>query len=140
VITYFDTSAIIPLLVDEPTSRTCTRLWNEAARVVSVRLLYPEARAALARARRLDRISARQLNAAVDDLDEILAEIDHIEINAGLARTAGDLAGTHGLRGYDAVHLAAASIAADADLVVATGDDELGAAARSLGLAVALTR
>ena len=56
-----------------------------------------------------------------------------------LARTAGDLARSHGLRGYDAVHLAAAISAADADVAVATGDHDLADAARANGLAVALT-
>ena len=49
MIAYFDTSAVIPTIIDEPASVACVRLWDEADRVISVRLLYPEARAALAR-------------------------------------------------------------------------------------------
>jgi len=46
VIAYFDTSAVVPLLVDEPGSSTAATLWDRADRVVSVRLVYAEARAA----------------------------------------------------------------------------------------------
>lgn len=139
MIAYFDTSAILPLIIEEPSSTICTRLWNDADRSVSVRLLYPEARAALARARRVDRITGAQLTAAIDELDAIITEIDHIEVTAELARAAGELAQTHGLRGYDAVHLAAASAAAHTELVLATGDTDLGQAARSVGISVAIT-
>ena len=139
MIAYFDTSAVIPLIIEEPSSEVCSRLWDAATRAVSIRLLYPEARAALARARRMGRISGAQLLAAVTELDGLIAQIDHIEITPELARAAGELAQTHGLRGYDAVHLAAASTAADDSLVLATGDAELVAAAQARGLAVART-
>jgi predicted nucleic acid-binding protein len=38
VIAYFDTSAIVPLIIEEATSPTCRRLWNDATRVASSRL------------------------------------------------------------------------------------------------------
>ncbi len=140
MIAYFDTSAVIPLLIGEPSSATCARVWNEATRSISVRLLYPEARAALARAERMGRITKSQHAAAVAELETIVTEIDQVEISAELARNAGDLTHTHQLRGYDAVHLAAAMAALDAELVLVTGDNDLAGAARSLGLPVALTR
>jgi predicted nucleic acid-binding protein len=139
VIAYFDTSALLPLFINEPSTDRCTRLWNEASRVVSVRLLYPEARASIARAERMGRVTRAQHAAAIAELDAIIAEVDHIELTADLATSAGELAHTHGLRGYDAVHLAAASTVADSDLIVVTGDADLAAAATSLGIAVALT-
>ena len=139
MIAYFDTSAVIPLLIGEPSSVTCARMWNEATRSISVRLLYPEARAALARAERMERITKRQHEAAVTELETIITEIDHVEITAQLVRNAGDLSQAHHLRGYDAVHLAAAIAALDAELVLVTGDDALAGAARAQGLAVALT-
>jgi len=139
VIAYFDTSAIISLIIEEPSSAVTSRLWDDAERIVSVRVLYPEARAALARAERMRRVTRGQLTAAIAELESIIGQVDHIEINAPLARLAGDLAQTHGLRGYDAVHLAAAATAADNELVVVTGDSDLGRAATSLGISVALT-
>lgn len=139
MIVYFDTSAIIPLIIGEPSSVKCTRLWNDADRSVSVRLLYPEARSALGKAHRMSLISAQQLSAAVDDLDEILKGVDHIEITADLVRLAGELAHHYGLRGYDAVHLAAVSSIASPEVVLATGDSDLAHATRSLGISLAFT-
>lgn len=139
MIVYFDTSAIVPLIVGEPSTPACLRLWNDTTRAVSTRLLYPEASAALARAERMGRMTPIQHDEAVSDLDELVAEIDHIELTMALARIAGDLARSDGLRGYDAVHLAAALSVSDTDVVMATGDHDLAAAARAHGLTVART-
>jgi len=139
VIAYFDTSAVVPLIINEAATDHCNRVWNDSSRVVSVRLLYPEARAALGRAHRMNRLTRRQLTAANSELDTVVTEVDHIELTADLARTAGELAQAHGLRGYDAVHLAAAQSIADDDLVLITGDIDLAAAAQSVGIAVSIT-
>lgn len=139
MIAYFDTSAVVPLIINEPATDICTRIWNESSRVVSVRLLYPEARAALARAKRMNRLTHAQLTAAVAELDAIVDQIDHIEVTPSLARTAGELAQQHALRGYDAVHLAAAHTLADDDLVLVTGDTDLAAAASAIGITISAT-
>lgn len=139
MIVYFDTSAIIPLIIDEPGSQTCERFWNDATQAVSSRLLYVEARAALASAQRLGRLSLDDLAASVESLHEILAETATVEVSENLVQTAGRLAEQEGLRGYDAVHLAAAQAVADADTVLLSGDRELLAAASRRGLAVAQT-
>lgn len=139
MIVYFDTSAVIPLIIDEPTSATCERLWNEAARVVSVRIMYAEARAALAMAKRIGRLTSRELTPAVKLLDTLVDQLDTVEITETLVFNAGVMAQEHGLRGYDAVHLAAALAVADEDAVLVTGDHQLSAAATRLGLAVAGT-
>ena len=137
MIVYFDTSAFIPLIIDEPNSDSCDRLWNEATRTVSINLLYVEARAALARAHRLGRLSRGGLASAVALLDDLSAQVDHVEVTERLVGTAGALAEEQQLRGYDAVHLAAAQAVADADTVFASGDQQLIAAASHLGLTVA---
>ncbi len=105
MIAYFDTSALIPLIVEEPPSDTCSRLWNEATRTISSRLIYPEARAALAQAERMRRLSAPELVAAVKELDLLALEIDYLEITANVTESAAALAQAQPLRGYDAVHL-----------------------------------
>jgi len=139
VIAYFDTSSVIPLLVAEPASGVCARVWNDADRAVSVRLLYLEARAALAMARQGGRLTAPQLARAIVELDELVREIDHIEVTPALAHAAGALAQEHELRGYDAVHLAAALAVAGSDVVLTTGDVALATAGRACGMAVAVT-
>ncbi len=137
MIAYFDTSAIIPLLIDEPGSDAAGRVWDEASRIASTRLLYAEARAALAQALRAGRATTAQLRAAVDELDDRYAQLELVEIDDALARHAGELAESHRLRGYDAVHLAAAVQVGHADLVLVAGDRALLAAAESVALAAA---
>lgn len=140
MIAYFDTSAIVPLLITEPGSARAAQLWDVADRVVSARLVYPEGRAALAQAHRLGRLTARQLRAAVDELDARYAELYFVEVDDLLARRAGEFAEAHGLRGYDAVHLAAADRLRESELVVVAGDNALLAAATAEGLATADAR
>ena len=60
-----------------------------------------------------------------------------LDVDETVARMAGSLAETHGLRGMDAIHLASASLLADARPVVVTWDAELRKAAQAEGLSVA---
>ena len=64
-------------------------------------------------------------------LDMRLNQMDVIELDDQLARRAGDLAEVHSLRGYDAVHVAAADRLRDPDLVLVAGDGALVQAATS---------
>lgn len=137
MIAYFDTSAIVPLLIDEPGSETARGTWDEASRIAGIPLLYAEARAALAQAQRTGRLTAAQLRATVGTLDERYMQLDLVEIDDLLVRHAGELAETRGLRGYDAVHLAAALQVIDPDLVLVAGDRALLDAAELEGLSVA---
>jgi predicted nucleic acid-binding protein len=137
VIAYFDTSAIIPLFVDdEPGAETALAVWLRAESVVTARILFAEAAAALARAARLGRLEPEALDVALAELDSVWAQLDIIEIDDSLVRTAGSLARTHSLRGYDAVHCAAALRLADPTTVALAGDQTLLAAWRAEGLQV----
>jgi predicted nucleic acid-binding protein len=135
LIVYFDTSAIVPIVIEEPSSLVASRLWDEADRVVSSRLVYAEGRAALAMARRLDRIDERGLREAVDDFESLHDQLDLIEITKWLMRDAGGLADQLSLRGFDAVHLASARLVDDPEMVLVTGDKSLLNAARAVGIA-----
>lgn len=137
MIAYFDTSAIVPLLIDEVGTRTAGDIWDRADRLVSVPLAYVETRAALAQAARIDRISSTHLRSSVRDLEDLFGQIDMVEVDADLIREAGELAEDQGLRAYDSVHLAAARRVADLDLVLLAGDRALLAAAEALGMAIA---
>ncbi|MGH8894515.1 MAG: type II toxin-antitoxin system VapC family toxin [Actinomycetes bacterium] len=136
MIGYFDTSALLPLLVQEPGSVRASRLWDEADRVVSVRLAYAEGRAALAMAARTGRIGPTSLRRAVRGLERLYRQIDFVEVNDAVVRRAGALAEAHALRGYDAVHLAAAEEVAADQMVLVAGDRALCRAAEAVGLAV----
>jgi len=137
LIVYFDTSALLPIVIEEPTSVTASRLWDDADRVVSSRLVYVEGRAALARAGRMDRLDEHQLRTAVEDFEAVHEQLDFIEVTENLVGEAGALAEQFGLRGYDAVHLASARLLNDPELVLAAGDQTLLGAARAAGIATA---
>lgn len=139
MIAYFDTSALIPLLVEEPGSAIAGQLWDQADRVASVRLVYAEARAALAQAERLGRLTRRQLPRLVEQLDDLYSQLDRVEVDDTLIRRAGQLAQDHALRGSDAVHLAGLERIADSQTVLVAGDDDLVTAATALGVATAST-
>ena len=64
-------------------------------------------------------------------------EIDLVEVDDVLTRRAGELAEVRQLRGYDAVHIAAADRVGDPNVVMIAGDGALLAAAAAEGMAVA---
>lgn len=134
MIAYFDTSAFLKLVVAEPGSGTVAESWMGATSVVAGRLLYPEARAALAAARRAGRVAPRQYPRLTARLDELWEECAVVEVTPAVCSAAGDAAEHHRLRGYDAVHLTSAlRVVAD---VLVCADGDLLEAARSRGLAV----
>jgi len=139
VIVYFDTSALVPLLIEEPGSEHAAQLWDSADHVVSVRLVYAEACAALGHAARLGRIISSDLHGLTTDLGGIYDQLDLIDIDDPLVRRAGALAHEFELRGYDAVHLAGAERLEDAEVVLASGDRALLDAAAALGLSLGRT-
>lgn len=135
MIGYLDTSAFVPLLVAEQGSPACRRFWDDSDAVVSCRLMYVEAAAAIAQARRMSRLDAGQHRRARELLDELWSEIEVIEIDQLLVVSAATIPDQRALCGYDAVHAAAADQLADADLVAAAGGKQLLAAWRELGIA-----
>ena len=100
-------------------------------------LAYPEARAALAAARRAGRLTARAHDRAVAELEALDAELMIVGVKEALARRAGELADERALRGYDAVHLASALALGPDETILATWDRDLSNAAAGAGLAVA---
>lgn len=136
MIVYLDTSAVVPILVAEPTTQTCRRIWDDADRRVSSRLTYVEVAAALATAERQRRISADQHDRAWSSFAEIWPDADTVELSTELSEDAAGLTRTLSLTGYDAVHCASAASLNDTDLVAVAGDARLLAAWRSLGIAV----
>jgi predicted nucleic acid-binding protein len=101
--------------------------------LVSGQLIYPEARAALAAAARANRIDRSTHASAIAVVDELYAQLRIVAIDEPLARYAGNLAAGHALRGYDAVHLACALHLQGEDVLLASWDNALNAAARQTG-------
>jgi predicted nucleic acid-binding protein len=135
VITYVDTSTLIKLLIDEVGTAEAAAIWDEPDVLATVRVAHVEARAALAAAQRQRRITLAVFRSATTGLEMLWSQLSVVEIDEDLMRLAGDLATTHGLRGYDAAHLAAAHLVG-AD-VFSSADRRLCEAASSSGFYVA---
>lgn len=135
MIGFLDTSAFVPLLVAEPSSSACRRFWNDSDDVAACRMMFVESAAALAKAAHGGRMTSAQHATGLDLLDRLWREVDVIDVDDALCRRAAALAARFALRGYDAVHCAAAEQIADPDLVAATGDRKLQSAWSGLGIA-----
>jgi predicted nucleic acid-binding protein len=129
---YFDTSALLKLVLLEPGSETALDAWRAAQQVGAVSVLYVEASAGLAAARRALRLSALAHSESAGDLDRLWSSMHVVVADHPLCERAAGLAEAESLRGYEAVHLAAA-LEYGADLLVC-GDGDLLDAALSRGL------
>jgi len=134
---YLDTSSLMKLYVDEPGGEGIEQLVREADVVVTSALAYPEARATLARRRRERLMTLSEAAAARDQLDADWPHFVVIALGDDVARAAGRLADTHGLRGADAVHLASfedlVGRCPDDDVRFSSADARLNRAARRMG-------
>lgn len=134
---YFDSSALVKLLTEEPGSDLAAELWDGCDAAVASRLAYPEVCAALAAADRNHDLTERELNTAEQTWGEYWAAIRPVELTTAVEQHAGQLTRSHALRGADAVHLASALAIEDHDLVMAVWDRRLHSGARSAGRRVA---
>lgn len=136
---YFETSALVKLFVREPGSDAADAVWDASDVIVTSRITYAEARAALAAAARAGRLTSTALRTAKTGLDVRFGDIAVVEVTDQVVRSAGDLAERYALRGYHAVHLGS-GLSIGGDVTVATWDRALAAAARHAGLGVAGAR
>jgi uncharacterized protein len=136
-VVYFDSSALVKLLVQEAGSDLAAQLWDGCDAAVASRLAYPEVRAALAAAGRNHDLDVDGLAAAERAWEEYWPSTRPVELTRTVERQAGQLAAQYALRGADAVHLASALALSDPELILAAWDRRLRAGASAAGLAVA---
>jgi predicted nucleic acid-binding protein len=134
---YFDSSALVKLLVDEVGTDIASELWDGCDAALSSRLAYPEVRAALAASARNSDLTARELHVAEATWEDFWPSMRPVELTPSVERHAGQLAVERALRGADAVHLASALALDSADLVVAVWDRRLRTGVTAENLAVA---
>lgn len=135
MITYVDTSTLLKVLIDEEGSDRAELVWDAADALASVSLIVVEARAALAAATRGERLTARQHEQAKDELSALTGDLHLAAVTDDLIARAANLAEDEGLRGYDAVHLAAALLLGAS--VLTSADEALCDAAGRNGMHVA---
>lgn len=131
---YADTSGLAKILLNEPDGEDLVAVFRAPVSTASAAIAYVELRAAVAAAARQGRVPANQREDYARALEDLWALVDEVPVEAGLIRQAGNLAEGFGLRGYDAVHLAALQAAGDpGEIVFACWDRTLRGAASGLG-------
>jgi predicted nucleic acid-binding protein len=137
MIIYADTSALVKLFVTESHS-DITRTTLQRAQALGTGLLTrAELGSALARGPQRGLISESEAQEARRQLQHVWPTWIHIQMNEDLVAFAESLAWQHTLRGYDAVHLAAAQIwqeKLERAVTLATFDQDLWEAAPKTGL------
>lgn len=131
---YFDASALVKLIVEEDGSDLAGDLWDGCDAPVSSRLAYPEVRAAIAAAQRNHSLEPADSAAVEHTFEDYWDSVRPIELGRSVEQHAGQLAGLHGLRGADAVHLASALALEDETLIFAVWDRRLRRAGQTIGL------
>jgi predicted nucleic acid-binding protein len=123
-------------VIAEQGSQLVHELWSGGCGGASSVLAYTEGRAALASARRSDRLTQRIYVEAVENFDRAYEELVTIGVDEQLTRAAGALTSEFALRGYDSVHLATALSLAEHEVALVSWDRDLCDAAVQAGLAV----
>lgn len=136
---YWDSSALVALLVAEPESARRFELLQQDPSVVTWWGSQIECASALNRLHREGALDARQLDQSLDQLRLLAATWLEIRPTQRVRNRAMRLLRVHRLRGADAVQLAAALTASREDpatLDIVCSDSRLSEAARREGFAV----
>jgi predicted nucleic acid-binding protein len=136
---FWDSSALIPLLVQEPSSGDMLALYEDDPEILVWWSTSVECVSALTRLERENSLASEGLAAALDRLDAIAAAWREVLPIDAARRIAIRLLRVHTLRAADALQLAAAVIASEshpATLPLVTLDDRLAAAAEREGFRV----
>ena len=136
---YWDSSALVPLCVDEAPSPRMLELYRADPAVITWWGSEIECVSAFARLEREDAMSAAMVAAAMDRLKGLRSAWHEVQPSQALRDTATRLLRVHPLRASDAVQLSSAVIASDREpsaIELVTLDTRLASAARREGFAV----
>ncbi len=137
---FWDASALVPLLVAEPTTRALQTLAVRDSDMLVWWGSQVECVSALARLERDTALDGKQTRAAYDRLEELAQGWHEIGPSEIVRETAMRFLRVHPLRAADALQLAAAFVAAEnrpSALEIVTLDDRLAEAARKEGFVLA---
>lgn len=136
---YWDSSALVPLCVDEGTSARIVGLYRADPVIVTWWGSEIECASAFSRLEREGALTAAAVSEAMDRLKGLRGAWHEVQPSQLLRDTAVRLIRVHPLRAADAIQLSSAVVAADRDpaaLDLITLDARLAAAARREGFAV----
>jgi uncharacterized protein len=136
---FWDASAVIPLLADEPTREQLLGLLEADPEMLAWWGTPVEIASALARREREQLLTADEVEAALESARALAENWHEVVPSATVRRTAERLLRVHTLRAADSLQLAAALIAANHDpatLEIVCMDARLATAARREGFRV----
>lgn len=139
MIVYCDTSALVKLYIDEIGSDIMTAQVDRAEIIATSRIAWVEFHATVARRAREAPSDTTGVEAAKRDLSADWPNYLKMSVDQNLVEKAGEFADAFALRGYDAVHLAAAHRAMEQATEAVTFtcfDTRLNRAAGLLGMTV----
>jgi len=137
MILYLDASALIKRYVAELGSAEVSSAISQAQVTGTALLSRAEVEAALAKAVRVNALTHEEALTSLQVFRNEWPDLVRVQVTEMVVAHAGAFAWDHGLRGCDAVHLAAASAwqsALGERVTLATFDKHLWAAAESVGL------
>ncbi len=108
MIVYFDSSSIVKWFIDEEKMALSRKIRDKAGISLTSPIAFPEVMSAFHRAGKEKYCSTTDLKLIREEFSLIWPNFQLVEINAFLIQQAGNLVFTHGLKGYDSVHLASA--------------------------------
>lgn len=136
---FWDSSALVPLLVEEATSPRLESLFREDGSVLVWWATEVECASAVSRLERMEQLTSRDANSACEQLGR-LARIWHvIDPVEAIRVSARRFLRVHSLRAADALQLAAAFVASEGNpesLDIVCLDDRLVAAAQREGFRI----
>jgi hypothetical protein len=136
---FWDASAIVPLLVTEPTTRTFQGLAAKDSTILVWWATEVECASAIARLEREGALDEPSASQAFERLKELARTWHEVDPSDAVREAAVRFLRVHPLRTPDALQLAAAFVAAErrpVSLEVVTLDDRLAVAARKEGFAL----
>ena len=139
MILYFDSSALVKRYVEEQGSPDVLDWMDDSELNGTVLVTRAEVAAAITRAVRRQVVSQEDARQFLELFHKEWRNYTRLPITEALVARADALACEHNLRGYDAVHLAAALTwqeLLELPVTLVTYDRELAEAARTLGMAV----
>lgn len=135
---YIDSSAFVRLYLEEALSTQVRAYVAQLESMSCVSLGFVEVRAALAAAKRANRIDEQQHSVFKQQFHSLWKQCDRLNVDDLLLARAADLAEYGKLRGFDAMHLAAAErlkLGGIRNLQFLCFDQALVHAAKMLGIA-----
>jgi predicted nucleic acid-binding protein len=137
MIIYLDTRALVKRYFSEKHSESVVALWRKAEEIITSSVAYAEAMASFWRKKREGRLTSKCLKITMDLFRRDWESFIRVEVNKELNPYIDMLVEKYTLRGFDAIHLASATIVSETvpeDLLFICFDKMLVTSAQKQGL------